>query len=243
MKIYPMAFVRESGAYKLYNERKYKPYTKEELISLLKNAKQSIPRFCRVERVIRDIPAESIVEGGAKVSNLRQIVGLEMQKEGLRCNCIRCREVKSSFNINDEWKMFRMDYEASAGHEVFLSVESKDRSKLYSMLRLRINTSPTPSYSKRGKLKVLNNASIVREIHTYGPQVKIGDRNEIAAQHKGFGKMLIDEAERITREEFGVKKIAVIAGVGVRGYFRKLGYNLMDSYMVKEFKIYERVED
>jgi len=227
MKIYPMALVKESGAYQIYKEGKYKPYAKDELVLLLKKIKSRIPYYCRIERVIRDIPANSIVEGGAKVSNMRQIVLSEMENEELKCNCIRCREVKSSFDIDEKYRVFREDYEASGGHEVFLSIENEERSKLYCMIRLRINS------KKMNNIGVLNNAAIIREIHTYGPQVRIGGRNDNAAQHQGFGKMLIREAEKISKDEFRVKKIAVIAGVGVRGYFRKLGYELIDSYMVK----------
>ena len=55
-------------------------------------------------------------------------------------------------------------------------------------------------------------------------------------QHAGLGKMLMKEAEKIARQN-GFKKIAVIAGVGVRGYYRKLGYKLESSYMVKSFNV------
>ncbi len=225
LKIYPLALVRESELYQQYLEGKFKPYDEKILTSLLAEIKKVIPKYCRIERMIRDIPAESIVEGGAKVSNLRQIVEKSMQQEGYQCVCIRCREVKTGFDTCAELKLFREDYEASYGKEIFLSIESADQSKLCSMLRLRINTG--------ADLSLLRDCAVVREIHTYGPMVKIGGKNYSAAQHQGFGKQLLKEAEKIAKKEFGLNKIAVIAGVGVRPYFRKLGYELKNTYMIK----------
>jgi elongator complex protein 3 len=118
-------------------------------------------------------------------------------------------------------KLFRQDYNASAGKEIFLSFEDKERKNLYSLLRLRINE---------------NNTATIREVHTYGKLVQIKSKNKKSPQHTGLGKKLIIEAERITQKEFGIKKIAVISGVGVRDYYRKLGYRLEDGYMVKYLK-------
>ena len=81
---------------------------------------------------------------------------------------------------------------------------------------------------------MLEEAAIIREVHTYGKLVSLYQK-EIAPQHRGLGKKLMKEAEKIAKEEFGLKKIAVIAGVGVRDYFRKLGYKLKNTYMIKIF--------
>ncbi|KKN21931.1 hypothetical protein LCGC14_0920260, partial [marine sediment metagenome] len=108
---------------------------------------------------------------------------------------------------------------------IFLSFENKKRNKLYSLLRLRIPSNDKPI------LSVLKNAALIREIHTYGQLVPISEK-KTAPQHKGLGKKLIKEAERIIRNEFGLKKIAVISGVGARNYWRKFNYKLKDSYMV-----------
>lgn len=232
LKIYPMALVKASGAYKLYQENRYKPYTKDELIESLINIKEYIPYYCRIERVIRDIPADSIVEGGAKVSNLRQAVEIEMTKNGQKCHCIRCREVKGRFEKLTKWRIFREDYNSSDGKEIFLSIESLDRSQLYSLLRLRI---PSQHYSKKKHfIPILNDSAIIREIHTYGPQVAIGQKNINAAQHQGFGKILVAEAEKIAKKEFKLSNIVVIAGVGVREFFTSQKYVLKDTYMVKK---------
>ena len=214
LKIYPCALVKNSELYKEYIKSEYKPYTERELIDLIKNIKKEIPYYTRIERIIRDIPAPLIVEGGSKASNLRQIIDREIKKEGWKCNCIRCREIKNLAQ-EKELKMFREDYIAQDGKEIFLSFEDNNRN-LYSMLRLRINP---------------DNTAIIREVHTYGEAKKIKEKGEV--QHKGLGKALILEAEKITKEEFRIQKLSVISGVGVRDYYRKLGYNLENYYMTK----------
>jgi len=227
LKIYPLALVKEAAIYELYLQKKFQPYSEEQLIKLLKEIKKLVPRYCRIERVIRDIPANYIVEGGAKVSNLRQKVLLEMQNEGMACQCIRCREIKSDFEKDGKYSIFREDYEASNGREIFLSVASEDQSRLCSMLRLRI------PYDQDESTTTLRNSALVREMHTYGPQLRIGEKSDLAAQHQGFGTKLLQAAEQIARDEFGVKGMAVISGVGVRGFFAKNGYELNDTYMIK----------
>ena len=231
LKIYPLALLKEAPIYQLYRKNKFKPYNKEELTNVLVKIKAKIPPYCRIERVIRDIPASSIVEGGAKVSNLRQIATEAMKKANLQCQCIRCQEIKSRFDKNEKYKLMRRDYDASGGKEIFLSIESTDGKQLVSFLRLRI-----PSQFFTGQtnfLPVLNNSAIIREIHTYGPQLEIGERDLAAAQHQGFGKKLIAEAEKIVKKEFNLSKISVIAGVGTREYFSKLNYFLDQTYMTK----------
>jgi elongator complex protein 3 len=224
LKIYPLALVKEAPLFKLYQQKKFKPYSKNKLIKLLIEIKKQIPDYVRIERVIRDIPAEDVVEGGVKTSNLREIVQEEMKIKGLKCKCIRCREVGENYDPKEKLILFRENYEASNGKEVFLSFENKDKSKLYALLRLRIidkaEVRPRP-------------LAMVREIHTYGQLVPILKKSK-AVQHKGLGKRLMAEAERIAKKEFKLNKISVIAGIGVRGYYRKLGYKLENTYMVKK---------
>jgi len=221
LKIYPCALLKEAPLYKLYLKGKYKPYSKEELIDLIKKIKLKIPYYVRIQRITRDIPSKYIVEGGARISNLRQIVQEEMKKEDLKCKCIRCREIREKYEPKEKICLFREDYEASGGKEIFLSFENKTRRKLFSFLRLRISFS------------VLKNAAIIREIQTFGEVVPIGEK-KIAPQHRGLGKKLIKEAEIITKREFGLKNISVISGVGVKNYWRKLGYKLKETYMAKK---------
>jgi len=163
-----------------------------------------------------------------------------MQAQGRSCQCIRCREARSaavsaaapevrlpSTNPHpSSFQLVRQDYAASDGQEIFLTIEDSSGKTLYSLLRLRIPSNEPP-------LSVLKNAAIVRDLHTYGALVDIGAASEDATQHKGFGKLLLAEAEKIAKAEFGKKQIAIISGVGARAYFRKLGYKLKETYMVK----------
>lgn len=214
LKIYPCALVKEAALYKKYLKGEYKPYTEKILVETIKSIKKIIPRYVRVERIIRDIPSPLIIEGGARVSNLRQTIEEQMKNENWRCECIRCREVRT--NKKEKPFLFREEYEASQGKELFLSFENKDQKQLYSMLRLRLSK---------------NNTALIRELHTYGQATEISKKGK-GAQHKGLGKKLIIEAEKIAKKA-GYKKIAIISGIGVRDYYRKLGYSLKDGYMIK----------
>ncbi len=232
LKIYPCVVVKNAPIYKWLKTGKYKPYPDKKLLELLAEIKKIIPYYIRITRLIRDIPSTSIIAGN-KVSNLRQVLKKKSEEEGWRCKCIRCREVGNKFAEFKNLKLFRQDYDASDGKEIFLSFEDRERKNLYSLLRLRINRCWTP-------IKVSNtfvkNAAIIREVHTYGQLVPIKSKNKKSPQHTGLGKKLIAEAEKITLEEFRIKKIAVISGIGVRDYYRKLGYRLESGYMVKKLK-------
>jgi len=231
LKIYPTALLKEAPLYKWWQEGKYKPYSKRVLIELLKEIKKEIPYYVRIQRITRDIPAQKIIAGPAKISNLRQIVNQILEKEGWKCHCIRCREVRNNYNPKTPLYLFREDYFASGGKEIFLTFEDRERRRLYSLLRLRI---PSYYYEKHSSpiFSVLKEAAIIREIHTYGQLVPLSEKKN-APQHQGLGKKLIKIAEEITKNEFHLPKIAVIAGVGVRSYYRKLNYTLRETYMVK----------
>ncbi|MCK4592001.1 tRNA uridine(34) 5-carboxymethylaminomethyl modification radical SAM/GNAT enzyme Elp3 [Candidatus Parcubacteria bacterium] len=268
LKIYPCVVVKNASIYKWLKTGKYKPYSDKKLIELLAEIKKIIPYYVRITRLIRDIPSTSIIAGN-KVSNLRQVLKKKSEEEGWQCKCIRCREVRNKTTLTlplsqreRGLKLFRQDYDASNGKEIFLSFEDKERKNIYSLLRLRINSqnysttviarseamrqsqnltrlnkqAPHRVWSQHLITPVLKNAAIIREVHTYGRMVPIKSKNKKSPQHTGLGKKLIAEAEKITAEEFGIKKIAVISGVGVRNYYRKLGYRLENEYMVKKLK-------
>jgi len=232
IKIYPTVVTQGSKLYQIWKGGKYKPYSDEELIELLIQIKKGLPYWVRVTRILRDIPSTKIV-AGCKISNLREVVKKAMERKGLSCHCIRCREIREKYNPKEKVYLFREDYEASGGKEIFLSFENKERTKLYSYLRLRI---PSQIFEKKKHfLSVLENSAIIREIHTFGEMVPIGIK-KIAPQHQGLGKKIIKEAEKIARKEFRLRKISVISGVGVRNYWRKLGYRLKETYMIKNLK-------
>lgn len=216
LKIYPCALVKEAPLYNLYLKKEYKPYTEKELIKTIKEIKKIVPKYVRIERIIRDIPSPLIVEGGAKISNLRQVIDQDMKKEGWQCQCVRCREIKD-INIKEKVNLLRKDYNASNGKEIFISFEGKDN--IYSLLRLRID----------------KNNAIIREVHVYGQTASISKKNS-KTQHKGLGMKMIKEAENIAKKEFKIKQIKIISGVGARDYYRsKLNYKLKNGYMVKTF--------
>lgn len=229
LKIYPCVVLKDAPLYKYHQQKKYKPYTKKQLIALLVKIKQHIPPYVRIQRIIRDIPSDSIMAGN-RVSNLRQI--LDQKKI---CRCIRCREVRNKYSSSPalagsrSLQLFRYDYAASGGQEIFLSLEDKS-DRLHALLRLRI---PSAYLTKSQQIfPVLENAALIREVHTYGEMASLSQDKKI--QHRGLGKKLIREAEKIVRREFKpIKKVAVISGIGARDYYRQLGYRLRDGYMVK----------
>jgi elongator complex protein 3 len=227
LKIYPCVVTKNSEIYNLWKKGIYKPLNNTQIKKLLIKIKKIIPPYVRITRLIRDIPEESI-EAGPNISNLRQI----LQQEKVQCECIRCREIRADYEIKEEIILNRIDYPASDGTEIFLQFTSKDQKKLFALLRLRINSEVT---NKNHFLPVLKNSALIRELHTYGQSTGLNQKNSDSPQHLGLGKKLIKEAEKIAREEFNSKKIAIIAGVGVRKYYEnKLGYKLENEYMTKK---------
>jgi elongator complex protein 3 len=229
LKIYPCVVVPGAKLEKIFREGGHTPYTDRELIDLLVKFKEIVPEYCRITRLYRDIPAESIV-GGSKVSNLRQYVQEDMAKSGKKCRCIRCREVRGESYEDADVGLVVREYDSSGGREYFIAYEDLKTDRLIGYLRLRI-----PSQHFTGKkhwMGDLDGASVIRELHVFGQQIGLGGRDGGAGQHKGYGKKLIEEAERLSKEA-GVGKLAVISGVGVREYYRKLGFEDLELYQVK----------
>jgi len=196
-------------------------------LDLIIKIKKIVPQYVRISRLVRDIPEESILAGN-KQTNLRQVIENHSRLNNWKCQCIRCREIKDVVETRHgvSLRIDRIDYNASGGKEIFLQYVDGNN-KLYAMLRLRITNIGT------GFKPVPTNYAVIREVHTYGEAVDVGDEIKNAKQHKGLGKKLIAEAEKITRREFGLSKIAVIAGIGTRNYYKKLGYIEKNTYMVK----------
>ncbi|MFA4833219.1 MAG: tRNA uridine(34) 5-carboxymethylaminomethyl modification radical SAM/GNAT enzyme Elp3 [Patescibacteria group bacterium] len=227
IKFYPTVVTRGSLLYKWWRTGKYKPYTDRELQNLITKCKKIVPPYVRIIRLIRDIPKESIIAGNT-ITNLRQI----MKDKGVKCNCIRCREVGDRpFTIKNP-KLIIKKYRASGGTEYFISVETRliasqhhASSVLYGFCRLRL-----PNTAETRLIASLQNSAIIRELHVYGELVPVGNAKKI--QHAGLGKKLMLEAEKIAKN-YGSKKIAVISGIGAREYYKKLGYKLENTYMIK----------
>ena len=229
VKFYPCVIPKFSKLETMYKNGQFKPLSEKELIPLLTQIKTLVPRYCRIIRLVRDIPSESIV-AGCKTINLRQIIKKEMQENNLQCECIRCREIKAEKLDFANIQLKRKNYQASNGHEIFLTFDDTKKDKLISLLRLRI---PSQYFSKKEHfIPELNKCALIREVHTYGQHTALGNKDG-NTQHFGFGKKLIKKAEEIAKKEYNIKKIAVISGVGVREYYQKLGYVLQGTYMVK----------
>ncbi|MHA1917330.1 MAG: tRNA uridine(34) 5-carboxymethylaminomethyl modification radical SAM/GNAT enzyme Elp3 [Candidatus Ranarchaeia archaeon] len=234
LKIYPTLVLKGTSLYDLWKEGKYKSYSLETTISILSDMMEIIPNWIRIQRVQRDIPARLITDGPKK-GNLHQIVLNDLRDKGKKCNCIRCREVGiKSIHINkklqlDNVELLTEKYEASEGLEYFLSYEDKVKNALVGFLRLRI---PSP------KIKEINllpkKTALIRELHVYGPVVPVGKNPKDEWQHKGWGKKLLKEAERITKEEHNYKLISVTSGLGVREYYGDQGYKKHEPYMLKK---------
>lgn len=226
VKMYPCSVVPFSELQRWYEKGDYIPYSDETLFALLRKMKQITPPWIRISRLIRDIPGTAIL-GGNKVTNLRQLIQAEMKKTGERCRCIRCREIRSRQYDPAEVRFTVRKYEAAGGIEYFLSYELDDET-LLAMLRLRI-----PGQNEQPVFRSLRNSAIIRELHTFGSVAPIGDLSDNKTQHTGFGKQLICEAENICRQN-DVSKLSVISGVGVKEYYRKLGFFDDGTYLSKQ---------
>jgi len=230
LKLYPTMVVKGTELEKWYQDKRYRPYDDETMINLLVNIKSIVPKYVRISRVLRDIPPKFIV-GGLKDA-VRDLVRQRMEQQAIECKCIRCREY--GHRAQDGWeigepRMVRMDYEASGGKEIFLSFEDENET-LFGLLRMRIQSKPIAALGQENK----GNLALIRELHIYGPEVPLSQQKEEAAQHKGLGKALLKEAERIAAQEFQVERMVVLSGVGAKEYYRSgFGYSSQGDYMVK----------
>jgi elongator complex protein 3 len=235
LKIYPTLLLRDTGLAKLYEKGIYKPYPDEIFTDLLLQIKKIVPPWVRIMRIQREIESEDILYG-YKSSNIRQILQQKLTEQGLQCNCIRCREVgikKLTNYENIKISAKRIDYDSSNGKEIFLSLEDDENNILFGFLRLRKLAKPhrTELREKNG-----NPSAIVRELHVFGQLVDIGSNNDflISSQHKGYGSKLLEIAENIVKNEFGLNTISIISAIGTRQYYKKFGYLLNGPYVSKE---------
>ncbi|HEC81682.1 MAG TPA: GNAT family N-acetyltransferase, partial [Thermoplasmatales archaeon] len=178
-----------------------------------------------------DVPSTHI-DAGVKASNLRQLVQREMKKQGKQCRCIRCREIGHSGFSNgfkeEDIVLVRRQYIASDGVEVFLSLEDRGFNVVFGYLRLRLPSSPHRWELQR------ESCMIVRELKVVGREIPLGESSGLGVQHRGFGRELLEEASRICREEFDCRRLFVLSGVGVKEYYRKLGFRDYGVYVSKK---------
>jgi elongator complex protein 3 len=233
IKIYPCQVIKGSQLEKYFEKGLFKPYSQEQTFDILKKMIKIIPRYCRAMRIMRELAPNYITAGTTRIS-LRKDIEEDLRESRSKIKEIRFREIgfaqQNHQKIDSKIKIKITKYQASKGTEYFIEAINKE-DILFGLLRLRI-----PS-NKNSFIKELNNSAIVRELHIYGQTLNIGEKDLQAQQHKGLGKQLMAEAEKITRKEStknkDINKIAVISGIGVREYYKKLGYHLEENYMIK----------
>jgi elongator complex protein 3 len=219
LKLYPTMVVEGTELERWYQEGRYQPYEISTMVNLMVEIKSIVPKYVRISRVLRDIPAKFITAGCK--DSLRGVVRQRMRQRGIECRCIRCREyghrAREGREIGEP-RLVRTDYQASGGMEVFLSFEDEAET-LFGLLRLRIQEA----------------SAVIRELHVYGPEVPLSEQQEGAAQHRGLGKALLLEAERTAAEDFKLPRMKILSGIGAREYYRsEFGYRLEGDYMVRE---------
>ncbi len=221
LKIYPCGIIKGSELHQEWLAGRFIPKDDNYILEVLKEVKtRYIPPYCRIKRIMRDIPG-NLVLAGYKSLNLRQMLFNELEHEGKKCRCIHCREIGHHFKFHGKLPKLAelniIEYEASGGKEFFISFEDKEQDILLGFARLRIGEQ-----------------AFLRELHVYGQSIPIGseDSSEFAIQHKGLGKKLLERAEGIAKQ-FGKKELLVLSGAGVKEYYKKFGYEYNGFYMAK----------
>ena len=224
LKIYPTLVVGGTAVYDWWHRDEFEPLTNEEAAALVARAKSMIPRYTRLQRVQRDIPAD-FIEGGVWKSNLRQLARKRLEERGWTCDCIRCREVGHNDAEPQDVTLGVEAYEVAGGSEHFISFEDRDSDLLVGFCRLRF-----PGEVVRRELR---DAAVVRELHVYGSEVGVGEAAGDGHQHQGYGRRLLARAEELAADA-GYVKLAVLSGIGAREYYReKLGYIQDGPYVSK----------
>ncbi len=233
IKIYPTLVIDGTELNELWESKRYKPIDNIEASNIISKIKEFIPEWVRIQRIQRDVPA-NIIKAGVDKSNLRQIVEEEMISHGKQCRCIRCREfghksLKENIKLNyDEINIDVIKYFSNESEEVFISLIDKKHDALIGYLRLRdIQKSHRYELQKKPCM-------IIRELKVVGFESPIGKKNKSSIQHRGFGKKLMSEAERICIEHYDKKYLFILSGVGVKPYYRKLDYQDNGIYLYKK---------
>lgn len=235
IKIYPCQLLANADLYAYWQRGEYTPYTQDELISLIADIKPTIPVYCRVNRVIRDIPSTNVVAGNRRTS-LRMDVFAELQRRGQKCSCIRCREVRGEKVEVNSLRLVDTVYAAENAEEHFLQFVNPDDgsgSRIAGYLRLSLPNPGAPDLA--ADLPDLSHAALVREVHVYGQSLAVGEEQPGAAQHAGLGTRLLEEAARVSAAR-GFARLAVIAAVGTRLYYERRGFERGEKYLVRPLK-------
>lgn len=227
LKIYPCSLIDSAELMKYYQDGKWQPYTHEELLEVLTHVMLNTEPYCRLTRVIRDIPSPDIVVGNKK-TNFRQIAEQHLKKLGKQSQEIRAREIRGEKFDPDKIKLKTVKFSTQVSDEQFLQyvVPTDQGEKLLGFMRLSFP-------KKNGFIDELDGSAIIREIHVYGPALKIGTKGKRHAQHLGLGTKLIEAAKQRAKK-LGYKKLSVISAIGTKEYYRKKGFRDGDLYQYQE---------
>ena len=226
LKIYPTSLLKEAELYDYYQKGLYQPYDEQTLVALIARCKPHTPRYTRINRIFRDIPSPNIIEGNKK-TNLRQLVQRYIDAHDMpRCQCLRCREIRRQKVVPGMLHLDILPYDTDINREYFISFITPD-DKVAGFLRLSLPDSPDVV-----PIDEIKQAAMIREVHVYGPALGMGKDSRGEAQHRGLGAQLVAKAEEIARSA-GFGQIAVISAIGTRNYYRRLGFEMADFYMIK----------
>ncbi len=239
IKIYPTQLLQGTELYAAWERGEYAPYDTETLVSLIADLKPTIPRYCRVNRVIRDIPSHHVIAGNRRTS-LRQDVLAEVARRGQHCQCVRCREVRGQAVAAADLRLVDEVYPAACAEEHFLQFVTLD-DQLAGYLRLSLPGRGEPCAADLttrlaqvpAQMPDLAGAALIREVHVYGQALAVGAEAPGAAQHMGLGTALLAEAHRLAAAA-GFRRLAVIAAVGTRAYYTARGFERGENYLVMD---------
>ena len=226
IKIYPTQLLENTPLHEIWKRGGYLPYSTEELVRLIADVKPTIPRYCRVNRIIRDIPSTHVISGNKRTS-LRQDVQIELARRGTHCDCIRCREVRGGKVTPADLRIDDLVYHADGAEQHFLSFVTPE-DQIAGFLRLSLPGSDSPATG----LADLDGSAIIREVHIYGQSLAVGTEQNGAAQHMGLGTRLLVMADNIAHTK-GYRRMAVISAVGTRQYYLERGFERGELYLVK----------
>ena len=213
LKIYPCSLIESAELMAYYEDGRWRPYSEPELLEVLTGCMTATPEYCRLTRVIRDIPGTDIVAGNRK-TNFRQVAEAELERRGAASRDIRAREIRDS-PAAAALETRKIAYDTSTGREIFLQVVT-GQDKLAAFLRLSLPREPV-------EIEEIADCAMIREVHVYGRLAALGERDREKSQHGGLGRRLIDDAAALAREA-GFRELAVISSVGTREYYRRLGF-------------------
>lgn len=231
-KWYPVVVTPHTVIKEWYDNNRYQPWIEniDDLVELTIYFKTLLNPWNRTNRIQRDF-TEDFICGGSTKSNLGEMASTEMNKRNIKSCGIREREVRNNIVDMNSIEMVIREFdsytlssegEEDIAKEIFISFEANNREFILGFLRLRLD--------KNSGLNIfdeLKECAMIRELHVYGKMSIVNpvhdninnEQKNDHVQHLGLGTKLMNKAKELSVKN-GYKKISVIAGVGVRNYYR-----------------------